>query len=90
MNKLIIFLVLFLCSCNPISKLKKNNNVNIKSHTFSQLDLDGNGTVDPIEFYSSVDSINSEAPAYGLGLILTSVIICAFGSSLFYRLKNKV
>jgi hypothetical protein len=88
MRRLIIFLVLFVCSCSPISKFKKDNNVNIKSHTFKQLDLDGNGTVDPLEFYSSIDNINSVTPAYGLGLILLSVIICAFGSSLFYRSRK--
>jgi len=90
MKAIIIILTLFFCSCNPIAKIKKKSDPVIVPRSFSDLDIDNNGTIDKLEYYKSMSEVDSKRPAYGLLLILGSVAVCAFAPSLFYRNKKDV
>tara|TARA_B100002019_G_scaffold138108_1_gene118983 strand:+ start:21032 stop:21304 length:273 start_codon:yes stop_codon:yes gene_type:complete len=90
MKRILLLLTLFFYSCNPIAKIKKESNPGIAPISFSDLDIDNNGTIDKLEYYKSMSEVDSKKPAYGLLLILGGVAICAFAPSLFYRNKKDV
>ncbi|MBN86826.1 MAG: hypothetical protein CL885_04815 [Dehalococcoidia bacterium] len=55
--------------------------------SFEVVDVDGNGTIDREEYYSSSVSINTDQPTTGLMWIVGSVIVCTFGAAFLYRKK---
>ena len=53
-----------------------------------QLDLNGNGTIERLEYYEMAKQINTEDPIWGLLLILLLVIFCTIMSALTLRGKK--
>ncbi len=57
--------------------------------SFDVVDADGNGTITKGEYYANAVSINTEQPIVGLGWIVLSVLVCAFGAAIVYRRKSE-
>lgn len=55
---------------------------------FEDVDADGNGTIERLEYYEMAKQINTEDPIWGLLLILLLVIFCTIMSALTLRGKK--
>jgi hypothetical protein len=55
---------------------------------FEDVDIDGNGTIERLEYYEMAKQINTEDPIWGLLLILFAVIFCTVVAALAIRFKK--
>jgi len=55
---------------------------------FEDVDLDGNGTIERLEYYEIAKQINTEDPIWGLLLILFAVIFCTVIAALALKSRK--